>query len=190
MSEDGSEGRAPASGMKRGPYRTPATRFSAGHERPSGVLAENIRCYRRLQGMTQHQLAARMTVLGHEWGRSVVSAIEGGRRGVTIDEVFGLAINLGVTVGRLLDPSGPDHSRKVGLDVGLGSVGSSHPLPTELGRLFAASRAVIRLVDDDTGTIELEMAPDAMTTRPQEPGDLGAGFGFPVRERLKTPLRS
>ena len=124
--------------------------------------------------MTQDQLAARMALLGHGWRRSVVSAIEGGRRSVTIDEVFGLAINFGVTVGRLLDPSGPDHSRKLGLDVGLGSVASSNPLPAALGRLFSASRAIIRLVDEDACAIEFEMTSDAMTVPPQESDEMGA----------------
>ncbi len=162
----------------------------AGNGRPSRVLAQNVRCYRLLRGMTQDQLAVRMTGLGHGWGRSIVSAIEGNGRNVTIDELFGLAITFGVTVGRLLDPSGPDGSRNLSLDLGLGPLGDSYPLSTHLGRLFAASRAVIRAFDTDSGTIELEMTSDAPTASPLEPDELGTGFGFPVRERLKTASAS
>lgn len=171
---------------KRGPYRVSAVPSTAGNGRPSRVLAQNIRSYRLLRSMTQDQLAVRMTGLGHGWGRSMVSAIEGNGRNVTIDELFGLAITFGVTVGRLLDPSGPDGSRNLSLDVGLGPLGDSNPLWTHVGRLFAASRAVIRAFDTDSGTIELEMASDAPTASPPEPDEMGTGFGSRVRERLKT----
>lgn len=153
-------GRAP---LKRGPYRAPAARPPEGDVRPSRVLAENIRAYRLLRDITQDDLAARMTRLGHGWSRSAVSAAEGRRRGVTIDEVFGLAINFEVAVGCLLDPSGPDCSRTLGLDVGLRRVGHSSELPSQLGRLFAWSRAVIRLVDHDSGTIDIDIVSDAAT---------------------------
>jgi transcriptional regulator with XRE-family HTH domain len=157
----GPEDRSSQIPRKRGPYSASSARFTGGDSRPSRFLAENIRGYRILRGMTQDQMAARMVMLGHGWGRSFVSAIEGRRRGVTIDELFGLAITLGVSVGRLLDPSGPDRSRDEGLDVGLGHGGHSRPLPTELGRLLAASRAVIRIVNAATGTIDIDMVSDA-----------------------------
>jgi transcriptional regulator with XRE-family HTH domain len=146
----------------------PSNRSTADHGRPSSVLALNIRGYRILRDMTQDLLAAKMTVLGHGWSRSIVSAIESGRRGVTIDEVFGLAILFGVTIGRLLDPSGPDGSRGVGLDVGLGGAGHSRPLSARLSRLFAGSRAVLRLVDDETGTIDVDIPPAAETHSPPD----------------------
>ncbi len=109
-----------------------------------------------------------------------MSALEGGRRSVTVDELFGLAISFGVTVGRLFDPSGPDGTRNLGLDVGLGSVGHSSPLTAQLARLFASSRAVIHLVDEDTGMIDIDTVPDVRTPTLDE---LGAGVDVPVRKR-------
>lgn len=70
-------------------------------------------------------------------GRSAVSAIEVKSRSVTVDELFGLAISIGVTIGQLLDPTGPDHSRRLAVDVGLKPMTVKHdPMPwlPSLGR--------------------------------------------------------
>jgi transcriptional regulator with XRE-family HTH domain len=172
--------------LKRGPYRAPAVRPPGADMRPSRVLAENIRGYRVLRQMTQDQLAARMDRLGHRWSRSVVSTVEGSRRSVSIDEVFGLAISLEVTVGRLIDPAGPDGSRNLGLDVGLGRVGQPNPLPTELGRLFASSCAVLRVVDEKTGMINVDMVSNPPTP-PHDRDGLEARVGSPLRRLGTTP---
>lgn len=144
--------------VKRGPYvvrrrRAPETAT------PSQVLAANICSYRRLQGMTQEALAARMTILGHSWSRSTVSAIEGDSRNVTLNELFALAIAFGVTLGSLVDPSGPDHSRRLRLDVGLGAA-APEAMSGRVASLFATSRAVIRLLDETTGAVEIEVSSD------------------------------
>lgn len=162
----------------------PAVRTTADQGRPSSILAENVRCYRILRGMTQSELAARMTVLGHGWSRSMVSGIEGNKRSVTIDELFGLAINFGVTIGRLLDPSGPDGSREIGLDLGLGPSGHSSPLPTHLARLVAESRAVVRLVEDGTGMIGIDMVSEDEPASADGLDEMGTGLGAPVWKRL------
>lgn len=113
--------------------------------------------------MTQDHLADRMEQLGHGWGRSTVSAVEGKRRNVTTDELFGLTIVFAVTFGQLLDPTGPDHTRDLSLDVGLvtgpGSPGLIQPI---CGQLWGASRAVIRLQCD--GGYELVVADDLPLT--------------------------
>lgn len=84
----------------------------------SQALADNIRAYRMLRRMNQDNLAERMRLLQHEWSRPTVSEVERGGRNVTVDELGGLALALGVTIGQLLDPTGPDNSRRDGLDVG------------------------------------------------------------------------
>lgn len=114
---------------QRGPY---AGRCRTGTEgRPSVALAANVRAYRILRHMTQDELGLRMTDLGHDWGRSTVSAVERSNRNVTTDELFGLALCFGATIGGLLDPTGPDHSRNLSFDVGLDS-----PLLIEPGVSF------------------------------------------------------
>ena len=130
-----------------------------GLGRPSDALAENLRAYRLLRHMTQDQLAMRMSHLDHGWGRSTVSAVESRSRNVTVDELFGLALSLGVTIGQLLDPGGPDRSRQLTLDVGLRSEGEGTPQPiaARLARMWASSRAVIRLAFDDAQRVEVEL---------------------------------
>ena len=144
----------------RGPYVRKAARAPAVLGRPSEVLAANLRAYRLLRGLTQDGLAAQMTYLCHGWGRSTVSAVEGRTRNVTVDELFGLALCLGVTIGQLLDPEGPDRSRRLSLDVGLRKPEGGHPRPVDalVARLWASSRAVMRLSDEADGELEVDMA--------------------------------
>lgn len=144
----------------RGPYVTNNGRAPAGLGRPSDALAANLRAYRLLRHLTQDELATRMTHLGHGWGRSTVSAVEGRTRNVTVDELFGLALCLGATIGQLLDPEGPDRSRRLSLDVGLRVPDDGRPQPLEplLARLWASSRAVMRLSEDAGGDFEVELA--------------------------------
>jgi transcriptional regulator with XRE-family HTH domain len=146
----------------RGPYARPAGRVVAGGVgQPADALAENLRAYRLLRHMTQDQLAARMAHLSHGWGRSTVSAVEGRSRNVIVDELFGLALALGVTVGQLLDPGGPDHSRQMSLDVGLRAEGTGQPQPVapRLAHMWASSRATIRLDYDDVPRVEIDLEP-------------------------------
>ena len=142
----------------RGPYVSKTGRAPAGLGRPSDALAANLRAYRLLRHLTQDGLAAQMTYLSHGWGRSTVSAVEGRTRNVTVDELFGLALCLGVTIGQLLDPEGPDRSRRLSLDVGL-RVADGRPQPVDplLARLWASSRAVMRLSEDAGGDFEVDL---------------------------------
>src|SRR5215218_1648915 len=102
---------APRARRGRGPYMKDVADAGLVLGRPSDALAANLRAYRMLRNMTQDELASRMAHLCHGWGRSTVSAVEGKSRNVTVDELFGLALSVGVTIGALLDPTGPDHSR-------------------------------------------------------------------------------
>lgn len=143
------------SSATRGPY---ASRRRAGTEgRPSVALAANVRAYRVVQHMTQYDLALRMTDLGHDWGRSTVSAVERRSRNVITDELFGLALCFGATIGGLLDPTGPDHSRNLSFDVGLVSSGLIEP---GVARLWGASRVVVRLGHEDRREYALDVAED------------------------------
>ncbi len=101
-----------------------------------------------------------MTHLGHGWGRSTVSAVESRSRNVTVDELFGLALSLGVMLGELLDPAGPDKGRRLRLDVGLRAPDGGHPQPLapRLARLWASSQAVLSLGDLEDGGLEVDLA--------------------------------
>lgn len=152
------EGAATAT-EKRGLDKARPGRNVARSAPPSDALAENVAAYRALRRITQGDLAARMTLLGHRMGRSTVSAIEGKHRGVNVDELFGLAISVGVTVGQLLDPTGPDHSRALSFDVGLKTdEGDPRPVAPRLSRLWAASRVVTQVPPSDGRGVEFEAA--------------------------------
>jgi transcriptional regulator with XRE-family HTH domain len=137
----------------RGPYVRTTVSPPGGLGRPSDALAANLRAYRLLRQLTQDGLACRMDQLGHGWGRSTVSAVESRTRNVTVDELFGLALSLGVKIGQLLDPAGPDSSRRLKLDVGLRAPGDGNPQPLapRLAQLWASSQAVIRFGHEDGG---------------------------------------
>lgn len=154
--------REPPAPNGRGPYgkRTGDPTPTLG--RPSDALAENLRAYRILRHMTQDQLAARMSHLGHGWGRSTVSAVESKSRNVSIDELFGLAVSVGVTIGELLDATGPDHRRPLSLDVGLRATDDGNPRPVapRVAQLWAYSRAVVRLWHEGGRTVRVDLAHD------------------------------
>lgn len=91
----------------------------------SDVVAENVRVLRTLRRLSQSDLAARMSYLGHEWTRATVSDVERSRRNVTVDELLGLALSLRTEVPNLLDPAGIDGRAQEALDYGI-----ADPIPT------------------------------------------------------------
>jgi transcriptional regulator with XRE-family HTH domain len=70
---------------------------------PSQILARNLGAVRRLRGWRQDFVSERMMYLGHPWTQQTVSEVERGRRNVTVDELFSLALVLEITIERLLD---------------------------------------------------------------------------------------
>jgi transcriptional regulator with XRE-family HTH domain len=73
------------------------------------VLAANIRAARSRKGLQQEPLAARMQDLGFSaWLRQTVANVEKGRRRVTAEEIFGLAVALETTIAALMTASDPD----------------------------------------------------------------------------------
>lgn len=99
--------------------RVPTNSGSGGAFAPSQVLADNVRSYRGLLHLTQDELGARMAALGHEWTGGIVGFVERRSRAVAVDELCGLAVCLGVTLGQLLDPTGPAFSHRRSLDLGI-----------------------------------------------------------------------
>lgn len=67
--------------------------------------------------MTQTDLSDLMAALGTEWTPGIVGFVERNDRAVTVDEYVALALCLGVTVGALLDPTGPGGIEDLGLDL-------------------------------------------------------------------------
>ena len=161
--------------MTRGPYRVRAGRPVGSLGPPSVALVENVASYRALRRMTQDELAARMTRLGHDMSRSTVSAIEARNRNVNVDELFGFALVLGVTVGQLLDPTGPDHGRQLSLDVGLTSEeGAPRPIAPWLSHLLVASRCFAQLPADDGTEVQFHPFDDLPAAAQRELARLNA----------------
>jgi len=84
---------------------------------PSQVLAQNVRLIRRVLDLSQADLAERMANLGHGWARQTVSEVERSRRGVSVDELLGLALAMQTSASALIYPYGSDDPPPT--DVGL-----------------------------------------------------------------------
>lgn len=73
------------------------------------VLTRNVRAARARKGLDQELLAARMRALGFSvWVRQTVARVEGGKRRLTAEEVFGLAFALETSLMSLLEPARED----------------------------------------------------------------------------------
>jgi transcriptional regulator with XRE-family HTH domain len=78
----------------------------------AATVADNVRGFRQLRGIDQAVLAKRMDALGIEWRQVTVSEVERHQRNVTVAELVALAFTLGTTIEQLLDPRGPERSRR------------------------------------------------------------------------------
>lgn len=125
------------------------------------VLADNTRAYRLLGRLEQTDVAERMASLGHPWTRQTVSDVERGRRNLTVDELLGLAMVFGVSIGALLDPMAPDGRGRAALD----HATDAEPLPAPTGSTWAHSRSVVVLRwDDGPAGFAVEPAPPPPVT--------------------------
>ena len=71
------------------------------------AVAGRLRALRQLAGLSQAELAARMSSRGHPWYQNTAYKIEGGLRNFRVGELADLAAILGVTPAALL--SGDDY---------------------------------------------------------------------------------
>lgn len=73
-------------------------------------IAANVRAYREQAGLSQAELAARVTAAGKQdgisWHQSTTARVEGGQQPLRLDEAQVLASVLGVTVERLMWATG------------------------------------------------------------------------------------
>jgi len=73
------------------------------------ALMRNVRAARARRGLEQELLAARMRALGFSaWARQTVARVEAGKRRLTAEEVFGLALALETRFTALLEPVSDD----------------------------------------------------------------------------------
>ena len=76
------------------------------HHNLNARFAQNVRTIRDQNGLSQVQLAQRMSEYGYRWPQNTIQRIEHNQRRVDIAEADALARALGVSVGTLLaEPS-------------------------------------------------------------------------------------
>jgi transcriptional regulator with XRE-family HTH domain len=119
----------------------------------SDVVARNVRAYRRVRDLTQDQVAAAMSELGHGWSGSTLSFAEKGDRTLTTDELFALAIVLETDVLDLLDPTGIDKRQIAPVDYGRGR-SVEHTLPATVVKNWLRGAHGVQ-VDSETGSFKL-----------------------------------
>lgn len=73
-------------------------------KRPSEVLAQSLPRMRDRRGWSQQDLADRLDQAGYPFSRVAVAKIEGGTRGVTLDDAVALAVALEVPLAVLVLP--------------------------------------------------------------------------------------
>jgi transcriptional regulator with XRE-family HTH domain len=62
--------------------------------RLTDLFGERMAVVRKLQGLSQENLAARMRERGHGWKQTTVSKVEAGRRPVSLEEAYDVALEL------------------------------------------------------------------------------------------------
>lgn len=83
----------------------PRARENSEQLRPAQIAARRIKEARKSRGWTQEQLSERLGEVGYPKTREVLTKLESGSyRGVSIDDMFGLAAALGVFPVHLLTP--------------------------------------------------------------------------------------
>jgi transcriptional regulator with XRE-family HTH domain len=109
-------------------------------------LASNLRAMRGAKRISQEKLGEMMRELGHPWSHSTVSAVEVGKRAVTVDELFGLALALAEVPAALLDPG----------DQASDYVSRGKPLAPVLARAWA--RSLLKGYLNNSGDLSFLMA--------------------------------
>lgn len=121
--------------------------------RPGEVFGQRLRDVRRAHGVTQTELAARMTSGGRPMSREALNRIENGSRGISLDEAVALAHLLQVSFAHMLTP--PDGAfvgatDQVGFDgeaVRNFLIYGDAALVTNRGRRVRASRQLERVIE-------------------------------------------
>jgi transcriptional regulator with XRE-family HTH domain len=81
---------------------TPAGHWVKQAQSPDQVLQVHLPMFRKRAGLTQQELAHRMTLAGYKMHQTTIAKIEAGERTVSIGEGFTLAEVLGVDVADLV----------------------------------------------------------------------------------------
>jgi transcriptional regulator with XRE-family HTH domain len=130
------------------------TRSGNGPER---LLGLRLRTLREVAGMTQQQLAARMTQLGFSMRQTTIAKIEAGQRPVRVNEAVTLADTFGVDISDLLADQVPSNEA------------SAHP--GETSPSLGGDRTQVRFAANFKRLRErAEISPDVVANRMRDMG--------------------
>lgn len=141
------------------------------------LLMRNVKAARARRGIDQETLAVRMRALGFPvWVRQTVARAENGKRRLTAEEVFGLAIALEVSVMTLMEPVRDDG--RVGLPSGAElPFGTVHELfwgGTDFGVKWDGSVPLVPADDPPRGWTrnypDIAIPPPRIRKNPNPPG--------------------
>ena len=144
------------------------------------IVADNITAARARRKLSQRVVAVRMTALGFEWRQQIVAAVESARRGVRIDELFGLALALETSFGALLDP--PSDDKQVRLPNG-----QAIPRGSIMRSVRHFNDGAVTWLSDDRADFGSGTWPWPVDEAgPEAPSDLALG---PFLDALPVPIR-
>lgn len=125
------------------------------------AVAANVTAARARRKLSQKAVAARMSALGFGWRQQIVAAAEGGRRKITVGEVFGLAFALETSVMSLIEPVREDGP------IALPS-GATLPPLTVHGLIWGGSQHTVTW-DGDAPSFPIEDPPPGYATAYDDP---------------------
>ena len=82
--------------------------------KPSEVFARRLREKRKDRGFTQEQLAEMLTAVGIPISKTALLGIESGKRGLSLDEAFGITAVLNAVPAHMLTPPEGVHAQVTG----------------------------------------------------------------------------
>ncbi len=91
---------------------------------PSEVFRSRLREVRRLKGWTQQELSDALKAVGVKLDASAITRLEGGTRGVTLDDVVAIAAVLGVSPLHMIVQLENDALLEVAPEITTGPVGA------------------------------------------------------------------
>lgn len=82
----------------------------ADEETYGAVLSRNVVAARARARLKQSEVADRMRALGFSWHPQTVGEVERGTRRLMAEEILGIALAVGATVGALMEPAAEDRT--------------------------------------------------------------------------------
>lgn len=143
------------------------------------AAARNITAWRAMRQLKQRNVAARMQDLGFDWRQQTVARVEQGQRPVTLTELCGLALVLGVATADLLRP--PPHETELALPSG-----KTLPAVQVISLVYGRNWDFVTW-DDDKAVFHPENVPPRFRVRHETPDEGVIVEDFPFADSAIGP---